>query len=166
MRESEAHRKGPRKSFLSKAAVCVEKTAVWEKRSGASDFHHQAHQAGFCAQKRPNIGFCLFAVLLGFINGRLYCCWMSHCADFGFPESQAGVCTTKQAFCTTKRAFVLPSRCFAVQTGAWDFHVHLHCVCVELLEPSTTGMAQCRNEKRPCGNAKPSYGNAKRSYEN
>jgi hypothetical protein len=43
MRESEAHRKGPRKSFLSKAAVCVEKTAVWRKKSGASDFHHQAH---------------------------------------------------------------------------------------------------------------------------
>jgi hypothetical protein len=117
MRECDAHRKGPRKSFVSKAAVCVEKTAVWKKESGASDFHHQAHQAGFGAQKRPNIGFCLFAVLLGFINGRLYYCWMSHCADFGFPDSQAGVCTIKRAFCTTKRAFVLPSRCFVVQTG-------------------------------------------------
>ena len=43
MRESEAHRKGPRKSFLSKAAVCLEKTAVWRKKGGAFDFHHQAH---------------------------------------------------------------------------------------------------------------------------
>ena len=34
-------------------AVCVEETVVWGKESGASgasNFHHQAHQARFCAQ--------------------------------------------------------------------------------------------------------------------